>query len=198
VARFDRNHWHGPSEISTIEGGFNQSPLNLNSYIRTINDWNEMHIQKRAGQLAEIATEVWKYPNLSEGELTRYAEQDRREANAYTIEHYDYLHGEILAVFQELRERILELDESVREEFKKQYIAYKTSTNFVDIVPQKSRLRLSLNMPFGELIDPENICKDVTNVGRLGNGDVEVGVASIEEISKTMGFIQQALDYQEQ
>lgn len=32
------------------------------------------------------------------------------------------------------------------------YIAYKTTTNFVDIVPQKSRLRLSLNLRFDELM----------------------------------------------
>ena len=90
------------------------------------------------------------------------------------------------------------MDESVKEEFKKLYIAYKTSTNFVDIVPQKSRLRLSLNMPFGELIDPNNICKDVTDLGRWGNGDVELGVATLEDIPKAMDFIQQALNYQEQ
>ncbi|MBD1419958.1 DUF262 and DUF1524 domain-containing protein [Sphingobacterium chuzhouense] len=182
----------------TIEGGFNQSPLNLNNYLRTVEEWNEIHIQERAGQLAEIAANVWKYPNLSEDMLTRYVEQERRIANEYTTSDYEYLSGEMLVVFYELRKRILELDDSVKEEFKKLYIAYKTSTNFVDIVPQKSRLRLSLNMPFSELIDPENICKDVTDLGRWGNGDVELGVASIEEISKAMGFIQQALDYQDQ
>ncbi len=182
----------------SIEGGFNQSPLNLNSYLRSVEEWNEEHIQARAEQLAKIATEVWKFPNLSEEHLTRYNEQERRTANEYTIDQYEYLSGEILTIFNELRKRILELDNSVKEEFKKLYIAYKVSTNFVDIVPQKSRLRLSLNMPFGELIDPDNICKDITDLGRWGNGDVEFGVASIEDIPRAMGLIQQALDYQEQ
>ncbi len=182
----------------TIEGGFNQSPLNLNNYLRTVNEWNENHIQQRAEQLAQAASTIWQCPNISEETIKKYTEAERSQANEYTLAHYEYLSGEVLQAFQELRKRILDLDKSVKEEFKKLYIAYKTSTNFVDIVPQKSRLRLSLNMPFGELIDPDKICKDVTDLGRWGNGDVEVGVASIADIPKVMGFVQQALDYQEQ
>ena len=62
------------------------------------------------------------------------------------------------------------------EEFLKLYVAYKAETNFVDVVPQAKRLRLSLNMGFPEINDPSGICKDVTGLGRWGNGDVEVGL----------------------
>lgn len=180
------------------EGGFNNSPLNLNAYLRTCDQWNESHIQNRATELSEKASLIWQYPNISEEKLQLYKDVEKREANEYDISHYDYLNGEILMIFEEIRKRILELDESVKEEYKKLYIAYKTSTNFVDIVPQKSRLRLSLNMPFSELIDPDQLCKDVTDLGRWGNGDVEIGISSINDINKIMDFIQQALDYQEQ
>ena len=95
-------------------------------------------------------------------------------------------------LFEQLTKRICNLDSSVREEFKKLYIAYKTTTNFVDIVPQKSRLRLSLNMPFSEIHDPKGICKDVTNLGRWGNGDIEVGVSNVNEIEDAMYLIQQS------
>ncbi|PUU69040.1 hypothetical protein DBB36_15820 [Flavobacterium sp. WLB] len=179
-------------------GGFNSSPLNLNAYLRTCDEWNESHIQKRAEGLSEKASIIWQYPNISEEKLQLYRDVEKREANEYNISHYEYLNGEILTIFEEIRKRILELDESVKEEYKKLYIAYKTSTNFVDIVPQKSRLRLSLNMPFSELIDPDQLCKDVTNLGRWGNGDVEIGINSTSDINKIMDFIQQALDYQDQ
>jgi len=79
-------------------------------------------------------------------------------------------------------------------EFKKRYIAFKTSTNFVDIVPQESRLRLSLNMPFDEIQDPKGICRDVTNIGRLGNGDVEFHVSSVSEIEYAMFLIKQSYE----
>ncbi|MEJ7558110.1 MAG: DUF262 and DUF1524 domain-containing protein [Pedobacter sp.] len=189
---------HSFNRKKTIDGGFNNSPLNLNSYLRTTEVWDDIHIQQRAEQLAQKASLIWNYPNIPTEKLGLYAESEKRQANEYSLSHYEYLSGDMLGTFEELRKRILELDESVREEFKKLYIAFKTSTNFVDIVPQKSRLRLSLNMPFAELIDPDNVCKNVTDLGRWGNGDVEVGVASIADIDKVMNFVQQALDYQEQ
>ena len=39
------------------------------------------------------------------------------------------------------------------------------------------QLRLSLNMPFADLDDPKGLAKNVTGLGRWGNGDVEHGVA---------------------
>jgi predicted transport protein len=53
----------------------------------------------------------------------------------------------------------------VSEEFLKVYVAYKAETNFVDVVPQVKRLRLSLNMPFSEIIDPKGWCKDILESG---------------------------------
>ena len=78
----------------------------------------------------------------------------------------------------------------------KLYIAYKAETNFVDVVPQKSRLRLSLNMQFHELHDPKGLAKDVTNLGRWGNGDVEVSLNKAEELPYIMGLVRQAFEKQ--
>jgi len=75
-------------------------------------------------------------------------------------------------------------------------IAYKAETNVVDIVPQVKRLRLSLNMPFTELDDPRGLAKDVTGIGRWGNGDVELGIATLEEVPYAIGLIRQSLDRQ--
>jgi len=55
----------------------------------------------------------------------------------------------------------------VREEHKKLYIAYKTTTNFVDIEPQKKKLLVTLNMKFDEINDPKGLCRDGTNIGHL-------------------------------
>ncbi|MGG6241773.1 GmrSD restriction endonuclease domain-containing protein [Nodosilinea sp. AN01ver1] len=108
--------------------------------------------------------------------------------------HAEYLQGEMGELFEALRKRILNLDPSVREEFKKLYIAYKTSTNFVDVVPQRSRLRLSLNMKFDEINDPKGLCRDVTDLGRWGNGDVEIGFDSMAQLNDVMALIQQAFE----
>jgi len=68
------------------------------------------------------------------------------------------------------------------------------TTNFADIVPQKSKLRLSLNSVFNEIHDPNGIRKDITNLGRWGNGDVEFGVSEVSEIEYAILLIQQSFD----
>jgi predicted transport protein len=90
-------------------------------------------------------------------------------------------------VFEALRKEVLALDPCVTEEFLKLYVAYKAETNFVDVVPQSKRLRLSLNLSFHEINDPKGICRDVTGMGRWGNGDVEVGLSSIDQLPYVLG-----------
>ena len=75
-------------------------------------------------------------------------------------------------------------------------IAYKAETNFVDIVPQAKRLRLSLNMPFAELDDPRGLAKNVAGLGRWGNGEVELRVNALEEVPYAIGLIRQSLERQ--
>lgn len=183
-------------EKKSIKGGFNDSPLRLNEYLRSADAWNEEQIVNRALTLAEKAKEVWAAPNLPAQILDKYKRPEDKEASAYTIEHYEHLKGNMLDLYVALRRRILNIDASVREEFKKLYIAFKSSTNFVDIIPQKARLRLSLNMDFNEISDPHGLCKDVSNLGRWGNGDVEVGISNLAELDRVMDLIQQAFDAQ--
>ena len=99
-------------------------------------------------------------------------------------------------MFEALDAGIRALDPNITQEVLKLYIAYKAETNFVDIVPQAKRLRLSLNMPFPELDDPKGLAKNVTGIGRWGNGDVELGVASLDEVPYAVGLIRQSLERQ--
>ncbi len=179
----------------SIEGGFDDSPIRLNEFLRKTDIWNAEQIQQRARKLARKASELWFAPDISPEQLQQYKPRPKMERE-YTLESYDYLNGDMLDLYQALKKRILNIDSSVTEEFKKLYIAYKSTTNFVDIVPQKSRLRLSLNMAYPDVIDPKNLCKDVTGLGRWGNGDVEVGLSNLNELDDVMELIEQALEVQ--
>ena len=167
---------HPFARKKSIEGGFDDSPLRLNTYLRTASQWTPLEIGERAGELSQKATFIWDSPKLSSEILERYLQKDEKEIVSYNLNHFGYLEGEILELYESLKKRILNIDSSVKEEIKKLYIAFKSSTNFVDIEPQKSKLRLMLNMKFDEINDPLNLAKDVTGLGRWGNGDVEVGI----------------------
>ena len=179
----------------TIEGGFNDSPIRLNDTLRKAESWREEEILSRAKELAFKASGIWTSPDLTEEQLEYYKPEDKSTA-IYSLDVYDYLKGDMIELYEILKKRIMNIDSSVHEEYKKLYIAYKSSTNFVDIVPQKSRLRLSLNIPFSSIIDPKGYCKDITDLGRWGNGDVEVSFENINQLDDIMELIEQAFDKQ--
>jgi len=114
--------------------------------------------------------------------------------NVYTLEDYPGLQGNMREVFEHLRKRILNLDASVKEEYKKLYIAYKTTTNFVDIEPQMKKLLITLNMKFDEINDPVGLCRDVTHIGHFGNGDIEIAIYSLDQIEDVMDLVRQSFE----
>ena len=116
-------------------------------------------------------------------------------SNAYSLEgHLGYMPVDIRGIFERLRKRILNLDSSVKEEARKLYIAYKTTTDFVEIEPQKKRLLVILNVRWGEIDDPGALCRNVMHIGHDGNGEVEVSIDSFDEIEGVMDLIRQAFE----
>ncbi|WMY74895.1 DUF262 domain-containing protein [Buttiauxella selenatireducens] len=180
-----------------MKGGFKESPLRLNKGLGSLNHWNEQGIIGRAQMLAQTAVDVWQAPKLPSGILVGYAEKKTRNT-AWSLNDHPHLssNAPMRAVFDAFRQQVLEIDAGVTEEFTKLYVVYKAETNFVDVVPQKSRLRLSIYMPFYELSDPKGLAKDVTHLGRWGNGNVEVGLSSLDQLPYVMGLIRQAFERQ--
>ena len=180
-------------EKRDMQGGFKESPLRLNEGLSALDTWNEAAIRARAKRLAEQAVKVWAQPEV----LEAYRPKAERPAG-YTLD--DHLHlaedSSMRSLFEKFRKEVLALDPCVSEEILKLYIAYKSETNFVDVVPQKSRLRLSLNMHFHELHDPKGLTKDVTNIGRWGNGNIEVGLSEAKDMPYIMGLVRQAFEKQ--
>lgn len=184
-------------EKRDMKGGFKESPLHVNKGLGMLEIWDEDAIKARAERLAKIAECVWIAPSLPAKVLDGYRPKVEK-AEAYAIDDHPQLANDapMRPLFDALRVEILALDPCVGEEFLKLYVAYKAETNFVDVVPQAKRLRLSLNMEFHELHDPKELAKDVTNLGRWGNGDVEVGLNSSDEIPYVMGLVRQAFEKQ--
>ncbi|MCC7020158.1 MAG: DUF1524 domain-containing protein, partial [Ardenticatenales bacterium] len=185
------------AEKRDMAGGFNESPLKLNAGLGQLDAWNEAAIQERAGRLADQALGVWNAPKLDAGALAVYQPEKAPSTGGYTIDaHPHLLTGGMRGVFEAFRKEVLALDPCVTEEFKKLYVAYKAETNFVDVVPQAKRLVLTFNMTFAEVNDPRGLCRDVTSMGRWGNGDAEIGLTALDELPYVMGLVRQSYERQ--
>jgi len=180
-----------------MKGGFRESPLRVNEGLGGLGTWDENAIKSRAERLAGKAASIWLTPSLPPEVLDGYRPKGPK-TETYTISDHPNLWDEAVMrpVFDALRVEILALDRCVSEEFLKLYVAYKAETNFVDVIPQVKRLRLSLNIDFHELQDPRGLARDVTNLGRWGNGNAEFDLSSTDEIPYAIGLVRQAFEKQ--
>lgn len=177
--------------------GFAHSPLKLNLGLGKVNTWDEAAIKARADRLALDAAKVWGSPQLADDVLDAYRPAAAKPGQQYSVADHPHLAtGAMRELFEALRKAVSTLDPCVSEEFLKLYVAYKAETNFVDVVPQARRLLLVLNLGIADIEDPKGLCRDISNIGRWGNGDVEIGLSNVHELPYVMGLIRQSFDRQ--
>jgi predicted transport protein len=149
-----------------------------------------------------VEPENYQKVRISTSGIVKKAKQGKEKVErlqkTYSVD--DHLAGidkQTVALFQSLREKILALDENIIEEAKAKYIAYKTSTNFTDIVVKQYGLKIFLNVKSGQLNDPQTLVRDLTKpkpIGHWGNGDYEVKLEKESELEAVFGLIKQSYD----
>ncbi len=149
-----------------------------------------------------VDSETQRAVRISTSKIYQKGKKDKetiRLQKEYTIDmHLKIASKQIKELFMRLKEMISGLDEAIIEEAKAKYIAYKLTTNFVDIVIQKNSIKAFLNVPSGKLNDPYGIARDLTKpkpIGHWGNGDYEVIVKNEDELNKLFELIKQSYNY---
>lgn len=167
-------------------------PINVELLRYRIYDENILFLEPEGHQKIRVSTS---------GIVRKGKAQKDKETplqKTYTVEgHLDGVGKETTALFHALRERIMALDETIREEPMKFYIAYKLATNFVDIVVYNYGLKIYVNVKSGQLNDPKNLARDLESpkhIGHYGNGDYEIKLQSPEEIEDVFAFVKQSYD----
>ena len=150
-----------------------------------------------------VEPENYQKVRISMSGIVKKSKQDKEKAErlqkTYSVD--DHLAGidkQTIILFQTLREKILSLDENIIEEAKAKYIAYKTSTNFTDIVVKQYGLKIFLNVKSGQLNDPQNLARDLTKpkpIGHWGNGDYEVKLEKEGDLEAVFALIKQSYDF---
>jgi predicted transport protein len=169
--------------------------------------------QKQAINFRDLPIELWEISKFANGTLlfnqlkspetsesitkvsprSDIVQKVSREIKVYREEdHLNGLPGEIVELYQELKDRVLGLGENIEVRPRKKYVGFVASSNFVDVHPQKSQLKLWINMPKGELDDPKKVARDVSSIGHWGNGDYEVIVKSADDLYYLMSLIKQS------
>jgi len=146
-----------------------------------------------------VDSETQRKVKISTSEIFGKGEKQKnvfKEKIQYTIDdHLKSANNNVKEIFVILKEKISAIDESIIEEPKAKYIAYKLTTNFCDIVVLHDSLKICLNVPSGELDDPTGLARDLTKpklIGHWGNGDYEVKLEDKKDIENVMELIRQS------
>lgn len=117
-------------------------------------------------------------------EVKVYTEQDH-------LQKVDIETGEL---YEQVKDRLISLDDNVTIQPKKQTIGFKVDNNiFCDIVLQGRGLKIYLNLKSGNLQDQKKIARDVSNVGHWGNGSYEIKLADLDDIDYVISLLKQSL-----
>ncbi len=181
-----------------IAGGFNESPLRLNKFIREQSAWTAATIEQRGKQLAEKALEVWR-PLVVDPLAVKQSELDEHKALAAKYHIKDIEMDEVAKkLFDAVQEQIKSLGTDIVELPNSKSVIYRVFDFFVEIIPRKKRLTLLLNLDFAECEDASGIARDATEsafiVGALESGGVILSLDSLEEIPAVMNVIRQAYE----
>jgi uncharacterized protein with ParB-like and HNH nuclease domain/predicted transport protein len=181
-----------------MKGGFAESPLRLNEGLGQLETWNEDTILARAKRLSAVSLEIWSKPALSKDQLDKYKSRESASIEEYQLEDHPWLSWspERTALFEKLDSAVMAFNPNVTRHALKQYVAYKAETNFVDVVPQKSKMTLSINVPFGDLVDPRSLARDVSKISRWGNGDYEASLDEATDFDYILGLVRQSYERQ--
>lgn len=98
----------------------------------------------------------------------------------------------IQKLYNELKNKILEFNDTICVEPKKLYIAFKLDNNICDVEIQRSKLKVTINLPKGKLNDPNNLAEDVSSTGHWGNGDYRIIISDDEMLEYTISLIKQS------
>ncbi|MBD3374850.1 hypothetical protein GF406_07450 [candidate division KSB1 bacterium] len=147
---------------------------------------------RRTKSLNSIKTQPMNGKSPIMVEAGKKAALTRKTAVYYIEDHYKYLNKSILDLFNTIRDYIISLDDSIEESPKKNYIAYKTSQNFVCLETHKRKIKLYLKVKPDEIMPFPIQGRNVRNIGHFGTGDFELTINNLKDFEETKRFIKDA------
>lgn len=157
--------------------------------------------QKEAYETTDVPIELWTVKQYSNKIIIFDQIQSEKRSSPNQINtgahgedtHLEKADNNTKTLYMTLKNKILSTFHDVVMEPKQTYIAFKHRVNFVDVIVQKSNLKLVLNMKKGTLNDPKNLVRDISVLqGHFGNGDYEIQIKDNRDLDYVLGLVGQS------
>lgn len=151
-------------EKKTIQGGFEQSAVRLNSYIRKQTRWTEAEMEERGNDLAARSVRICPHHNADEKLILAADLRDLRARCADRKPGSIRMRASVRKLLYSIRDSVRELGESIEivERRSLSYYDAETADFLAETLPMARSVRILLPIDFEEVHDPDGVAQDVT------------------------------------
>jgi predicted transport protein len=129
---------------------------------------------------------------IKEIPLSQSNTETNTSEDVFNIEyHLSSKDEEIKGWFEELKEFILNLDDSIEEVVRKTYIAYRGSMNIACMEIKRKQITIYLRLLPEEVEPGLEIYRDVRSIGHNGTGEGELTISKTEHVGIAKKYIEQ-------
>ena len=183
--------WHGP-RLLCIAGDFTR----YDSYaVQQINRNIELIRYRRYGNellLLELVNQI-----TAEGEAKPTGTKTPGVAPYKTVTEYlDAADAKLKSLYDTVHDFTMTLGDDITVTILKYYVAYRRLKNFVcvEVHPKTGSLLLFLKVDPGTAKLRKDFTRDVSQIGHLGTGDLEVRVRNLEDFEEAKALIQRSYE----
>ncbi len=192
-------------EKKTIKGGFEQSAVRLNEYVRKQTKWTASEMEERGNILAHRALDIWPHHNADERLVIAEEIRELRLRSASRKPDSINMDSSVAEVLYGIRDAIRQLGESIEIVEGNSLCFYDAQSAgfFAETLPMASYVRVLLPIDFDEIDDPEGMAGDVTawkflpNVTHRDCG-VFIDIGNQQSIPKAVAMVRQAFNVVEE
>jgi predicted transport protein len=180
----------------TIAGGFNESSVRLNKFVREKLQWTPTEMEQRSKLLAERALEIWPALEVDSAAIEQAKQAELREL----AERRDVAKVPMSAaardLFERLRPRVHEINPAILELAETKSVSYHAPGFFLEVLPRKHKLLLLLPLDHSEIEDPHGLSEDATEWKFLfyakHEGGVLLRIKDEQDVEHAMPIIRHA------
>lgn len=192
-------------EKKTILGGFEQSAVRLNEYVRQQTKWTASEMEERASILAHRAIDIWPHHNASEKLVLAEEIRELQARSAARKPDSTSMSDSVAEIFFGIRDAIREVGDSIEIVERNSLCFYdaQSARFFVETLPMAGYVRILVPIDFDEIDDPEGLAGDVTAwkfLPYVAHRDcgVFIDVESQQSIPKAIAMVRQAFNVVEE
>lgn len=184
------------AEKKTISGGFEESSVRLNKFVRDQRVWTAAEMERRGKALARRALSVWPCLVVDKALIDAATEAEMRGLAKQQDVGKVPMSTAARSLFDLLRSKVKEIDQDIIELAEQKSVTYHAPAYFLEVLPRKNRITLVLDLDFNEIEDPSGIANDTSEhkffINAVYEGGVYVPIMQPDDIEKAMPMIRQA------